>query len=126
MRGPIILLSGLAMAAASGCGGTSEEDAARDAVKDYANAIANGDEKAVCATLSSGSKKRFARSKTTCENAYKAFGKFLDRNQKDKLKRLSPEVKVDGNKATTKIDQPPLEGELRLEKQGGEWKISTQ
>jgi hypothetical protein len=126
VRRSVVVLAGLAFVAGTGCGGTSEEDEARDVVKTYAEAIADGDEGKVCATLSRESKKRFDRAKTTCEDAYKSFGKFLRGNQKATLKDLDPEVKVDGNKATTKIDQAPLRGELRLKKEGGDWKISTQ
>jgi hypothetical protein len=126
MRGPVAVLAGVAMVAASGCGGTSEEDEARDVVKQYADAIADGDERKVCATLSKDSKKRFDRTKTTCEQAYEDFGKFLTGKQRGKLKGLDPQMEVDGDKATTKIDQPPLQGELRLNKEKGEWKISTQ
>jgi hypothetical protein len=126
VRRSVVVLAALAFVAGTGCGGTSEEDEARNVVKEYADAIADGDERGVCATLSKESRKRFDRAKTTCEDAYKSFGKFLGGNQKDKLRALDPEVKVEGNKATTQIDQAPLAGELRLEKEGGEWKISTQ
>jgi hypothetical protein len=114
------------LVAGAGCGGTSEEDKARDVVKEYAEAIADGDERRVCATLTKDSKKRFERAKTTCEDAFKGFGKFLGGQQRDKLKELDPEVKVDGDRATTRIDEPPLEGEVRLKKENGVWRVSTQ
>jgi hypothetical protein len=120
-----VLLVGLALLAASGCGGTSEEDDAREVVKQYAAAIADGDEAKVCAALSKESREQFERSKTSCEDAYKSFGRFLGRKQKDQLRDVDPEVKVDGDSATTKIRQRPLEGALRLKKEGGEWKIVT-
>jgi hypothetical protein len=126
VRSPVVLLAGLALLAGSGCGGTSDEDMAREVIKEYADAIAAGDERKVCATLSKQSKERFKRSKTTCVDAYKGFGKFLREEQKDKLRDLDPRVQIDGEKATAKIEQPPLQGELRLNRENSEWKISTQ
>jgi ketosteroid isomerase-like protein len=122
MRGVAILVAALAMVAASGCGG-SEEDAARDVVKRYAEAIAEGDEKEVCDTLTEDSRKQLDRG--GCEKAYSNFGAFLDREQKDKLRDLEPDVKIDGAKATTAIPEEPLKGEVRLEKQDGEWRIAS-
>jgi hypothetical protein len=125
VRGRLIAFAVLATSAGHGCGGTSEEEQARDVVKEYAAAIADGNERKVCAALSKESKRRFDRAKTTCEDAYEGFGEFLGASQKDKLKRLDPQVSIQGNEASTSIDQPPLEGKLRLKKEGGEWKIST-
>jgi hypothetical protein len=122
MRGSAILVAALAVAAASGCGG-SEEDAARDAVKRYAEAIAEGDEKEVCETLTEDSRKQFDRA--GCEKAYSNFGAFLDREQKERLNDLEPEVKIDGAKATTTIAEEPLKGKVRLEKEDGEWRIAS-
>jgi hypothetical protein len=125
MRRAVILLVGLAMVAPSGCGASEEEDAS-DVVKEYVQAIAEGDEKKVCDTLAENTRKQFDESKIKCEDAYKNFGKALKTEQKDKLKDLDPEVKVDGDKATTKVDEPPFEGELRLKKEDDEWKVSSQ
>jgi hypothetical protein len=122
MRGPVILVAALAMAAASGCGG-SEEDAAREVLKRYAQAIADGDEKQVCDTLTEDARKQFDRA--GCEKAHANFGAFLDREQRDKLNDLEPEVKVDGANATTTIAEEPLNGEVRLRKEDGEWRIAS-
>jgi hypothetical protein len=124
MRGPVVVVAGLALASGSGCGGTSEEEEARQVVREYAGAIADGDERRACATLSNESKKRIERGKTTCVDAYEGFGKFLREKQKEKLRNLDPQMRVDGDKATTRIDQPPLQGELRLNKEDGKWKVS--
>jgi hypothetical protein len=126
MRRSVVLVAGLAMVAASGCGASSDEDEARDVVRQYAEAIADGDEGKVCDTLSKDSKNGFDRAKTTCEDAYKNFGRFLSGKQKDELKNVDPEVKVNGDRATAKVAEPPLEGALRLKREDGEWKISTQ
>jgi hypothetical protein len=126
VRGSILPLAALVVVAGSACGGTSEEDKARDVVEEYAAAIADGDERRVCATLSKESKARFKRTKSTCVDAYKDFGKFLREEQKDKLRDLDPRIQIDGERATTKIEQPPLQGDLRLNRENGEWKISTQ
>jgi hypothetical protein len=126
MRGSFIMLAGLAMVAAAGCGGSSEEDDARDAVKEYVEAIADGDEKKVCDTLAENTRKQFDESKIKCEDAYKNFGKALNTEQKDKLKDLDPKVKIDGDEASTKVDEPPFEGTLRLKKEDGEWKVRSQ
>jgi hypothetical protein len=124
-RTAAVLVAGLALAAVPGCIGGSEEDDAGDAVKDYTEAIADGDEKKICETLSKDSRKQLEKGDRKCEDAYKNFGAFLNDEQKDKLKDIDPEVKVDGDTATTKVDEQPLEGEVRLKKEDGEWKISS-
>ena len=124
MRRSLVALAGLAVVTASACGGGSEEDKARDVVKDYVQAIAGGDENKVCDTLTRESKERFDRAKTSCEDAYKNFGRSLRPEHKEKLNELDPKVTVKGDRATTRVPEPPLEGELRLAKENGDWKIS--
>jgi hypothetical protein len=142
-RTATILVAAVGLVVVSGCGGSdgddardvapdagdivggSDDDAARDVVRDYAEAIADGDEKKVCDTLSEDSKKRFDNGRTKCEDAYKNFGAFLNDEQKDKLRGIDPEVEVDGNSATTQIDEQPLEGKVTLKKEDGEWKVSN-
>jgi hypothetical protein len=118
-----ILAAGLALGV-TGCGGSGEEEA-RGVVKEYAQAIADGDERKVCATLSEDSKKQFESADTKCEDAYKNFGAFLNREQKDKLRDIDPEMQVDGDSATTKVAEKPLEGVVRLKEEDGEWKVSS-
>jgi ribosomal protein L35 len=125
MRRRLIVMATVAVAAGSGCGGDSAEEDARNVVKEYATAIANGDERKACKTLSAASKERFKRTKTTCPEAYKNFGRFLKGKQKEQLRELDPQVKVDGEKATATVGEPPLEGDVRLTKENGEWRIST-
>jgi hypothetical protein len=122
-RTTLVLTAGLVLAV-SGCG-ASEEDEARDAVKAYITAIADGDAKKACDSLTEDSKKRFGKARTKCEDAFENFGGSLSREQKDRLKSVDPEVKVQGNSATTTVDAPPFEGEIRLEKAGDEWKVAT-
>jgi hypothetical protein len=125
MRRRLIVVAAVAVAAGSGCGGDSAEEDARNVVKEYAEAIANGDEQKACKTLSAASRERFKRTKTTCPEAYKNFGRFLKEKQKEQLEELDPQVKVDGEKATATVGEPPLEGDVRLTKENGEWRIST-
>jgi hypothetical protein len=124
-RTAAVLTGVLALAALPGCIGGSDEDDARDAVKDYTTAIADGDEKKICENLGRESKKQLEKGDRKCEDAYKNFGAYLNDDQKDKLRDIDPEVKVDGDTATTKVDEQPLEGEVRLKKEDGEWKISS-
>jgi hypothetical protein len=126
MRGFGVVLACLLIVATPGCGGGSEEDEARDVVKEYIEAVADSDEEKVCDTLSENTRKQFDESKIKCEDAYKTFGRALTSEQKDKLNDLDPEVKVDGTEATTKVDEPPFEGTLRLKKEGDEWKVRSQ
>jgi hypothetical protein len=122
---PLLLTALVAVTALPACGG-SEEDDARDAVKIYVTAVADGDEKRACASLSEDSKRRFDKARTKCEDTFKNFGAFLSRAQKDKLKGIDPKVKVNGNTATANVAAQPFEGELRLKKEGGDWKVATQ
>jgi hypothetical protein len=57
------------MLIASGYVAASEEDDGREVVKQYAAAIADGDEGTACVTLTKESRKQFKRSTTTCVNA---------------------------------------------------------
>jgi hypothetical protein len=130
LRGTAVALAaGLVLAAAPGCGigdGDSDEDDAREAVKDYAAAIADGDEAKVCDTLSEDSRKQFETADTTCEKAFENFGGFLSDEQKDKLRDIDPDIKVDGDTATAQIEEQPLEGEVRLKKEEGDWRVTLQ
>jgi Domain of unknown function (DUF4878) len=125
-RTAAVLVVGLALAAVPGCIGGSEEDDAGDAVKDYTEAIADGDEKKICETLSKDSRKQLEKGDRKCEDAYKNFGAFLNDEQKDKLKDVDPDVEVDGDNATAKVDELGSTGsnEVKLKKEDGDWKIT--
>jgi ketosteroid isomerase-like protein len=128
-RAVVVVVVAVALFAICGCGigdGGSDEDDARDVVKSYAAAIADGDEAEVCDTLSEDSRKQFETADTTCQEAFKNFGGALSDEQKDKLKDIDPDVKVDGDTATAQVDEQPLEGEVRLKKEDGDWKVTIQ
>jgi hypothetical protein len=125
MRRAAIVGTAVVAVAATGCGGSSDEDAARDAVKEYAEAIADRDGRRACESLARAARAQFERSKVGCEAAYRAFGRALDRRQREMLEEIDPDMNVDGNEASTRVDEPPLEGELRLRKEGGDWKVVT-
>jgi hypothetical protein len=114
-------LAGLALSA---CGESSDADSAREAVKDYAAAVADGDERRACAMLARAARQQFERSKSSCEAAYRGFGRALNKRQREELREIEPEVTVNGDRATTRIDAAPFEGKLRLRKENGEWKVS--
>ena len=58
-------------------------------------------------------------------NQLNNFGAFLSGQQKEELKNIDPKMEIDGDNATTRVEERPLEGEVRLKKEGGEWRIST-
>ena len=123
------LAAGLALVAVSGCGPFgSDEDDVKDVVKDYAEGIADGDGGKVCDTLTEESKNQFEEVGAKCDETFSSFGGFLNDEQKDKLKDVDPEVEIDGDNATAKVDA--LEGtgtdELKLKKEDGDWKIDFQ
>jgi hypothetical protein len=126
---PVVAIT-VVLAAVAGCdiggGGGSDEDDARDVVKDYAAAIADGDEKKICDTLSEDSRKQLEAGDATCEEAFGNFGGFLNEEQKEGLKNIDPDVKVDGDSASAQVDEQPLEGEVRLKKEDGDWKVTLQ
>ncbi len=116
----------LALIALPGCGPFgSDEDDVKDVVKDYAAGVADGDGKKVCDTLAEDSKKQFEEVGAKCDETFSSFGGFLNDEQKDKLKDVDPDVEIDGDNATAKVDA--LEGtgtdELKLKKEDGDWKI---
>jgi hypothetical protein len=124
MRLVVISLAGVVALSGAGCGGSSEEDAARDAVKEYVVAIADRDGRAACALLAREVREQFERSKATCQKAYGSFGRALNSRQRDRLKSVEPEVTVEGDEASTKIKEPPFEGELLLRREDEAWKIA--
>jgi hypothetical protein len=126
-RSAAALVAGLALAAVPGCGPFgSDEDDVKDVVKDYAEGVADGDGKKVCDTLAEESRKQFEQAGTKCEDAFKSFGAFLNDEQKDKLKDVDPDVEVDGDNATAKVDELGSTGsnEVKLKKEDGDWKIT--
>jgi hypothetical protein len=121
------LVAGLALAALSGCGPFgSDEDDVKDVVRDYTEGVAEGDGKKVCDTLAEDSRKQFEQAGTKCEDAFKSFGAFLNDEQKDKLKDIDPDVEIDGDNATAKVDELGSTGsnEVKLKKEDGDWKIT--
>jgi hypothetical protein len=120
-----VLAAGLVLVAAPGCGGSDEDDV-KEVVQDYTEGVADGDGGKVCNTLSDESKDRFQQAGAKCEDVFKSFGAFLNDEQKDKLKDIDPDVEVDGDNATAKVDE--LEGtgstEVKLKKEDGDWKIT--
>jgi Putative lumazine-binding len=126
-RAATVLAAGLALVAVGGCGPFgSDEDDVKDVVQDYTEGVAEGDGGKVCDTLAEDSRKQFEQAGTKCEDAFKSFGAFLNEDQKDKLKDVDPEVDVEGDNATAKVDE--LEGtgstEVKLKKEDGDWKIT--
>jgi hypothetical protein len=121
------LLAAVLALVVAGCGigdGDSDEDKARDVIKDYATAVADGDEKEICGLLSEDSKRQLERGDATCEESFKNFGAFLNDEQKQQLKDIDPDVTVDGDNASAQVDEPPLEGEVRLKRENGDWKVT--
>jgi len=126
-RTAALAVTALALVALPGCMGNSDEDDAKEVVKDYAEAIANGDGKKVCDTLSEDAKRTFERRDRKCEDTFKSVGGFLTDEQKDKLKDIDPNVEVDGDNATATVEE--LEDaagstEVKLKKEDGDWKIT--
>jgi hypothetical protein len=128
-RTAAVLAAGIALVALPGCGPFgSDEDDVKDVVKDYAEGIADGDGGKVCDTLTEESKKSFEDVGAKCDETFSSFGGFFNEEQKDKLKDVDPEVEINGDNATAKLNA--LEGtgsdELKLKKEDGDWKIDFQ
>jgi hypothetical protein len=128
-RGAAALAAGLALVAVPGCGPFgSDEDDVEQVIKDYSEGIADGDGKKACDTLSEDSKKRFEEAGAKCEDTFESFGAFLNEDQKNELKDVDPDVEIDGDEATAKVQA--LEGtgsdEVKLKKEDGDWKIDFQ
>jgi hypothetical protein len=128
-RAAAALAAGLALAAVSGCGPFgSDEDDVKEVVQEYFEGFAEGDGGKVCGTLAEDTRKQFDQAGSKCEDVFKTSGAFISEEQKDRLKDVDPEVEVEGDNATAKVDDlqgagPP---EFKLKKEDGDWKITLE
>jgi hypothetical protein len=119
----IACLAALSLAAFAGCGpfGSGPEDA----VKDFSEAVADGDgEKACDLVTDEYAEQEFGGDE--CEEQVEQFGEQASDEDKDKLRDVEvSDVEEDGDKATAKVKiEGEDEDEVELEKVDGDWKIS--
>jgi Domain of unknown function (DUF4878) len=120
----IACLTALSLAAFAGCGpfgGNSPEDA----IKDFSEAVADGDGEKACDLVTDDYKEEeFGGDE--CEEQVEAFGDEASDEDKDKLRDVEvSDVEEDGDKATAKVKtEGEDEDEVELEKVDGDWKLS--
>ena len=110
-----------------GGGGGSDEDAIKQTIDDYANALADGDAGAACDTLADKAKRELASLyKGDCEAAFDRFLPQLPESEVRKARNLDTskmKVKVEGNRGT--VTGPAFDRPAPMVKTGGEWKIAS-
>jgi hypothetical protein len=119
----IAALAALSIAAFAGCGpfGGGPEDA----VKDFSEALADGDGEKACDQVTDEYKEQELGGDDCEQNIEDAADELKDED-KDKLRDVEvSDVEEDGDKATAKVKlEGEDEDEVELEKVDGDWKIS--
>jgi hypothetical protein len=109
-------------------GGGSDEDAVRQTILDYADALAEGDAAGACATLSDEAKRELAQlyKDGDCEEAFGKLLPALPKSEVDKARNVDASeirVQLDGDRATA--TGPAFERPAPMIKTDGQWKIAS-
>lgn len=134
----------LVLAAASlvaGCGGsknkppnspsetaTGDEGAAKQALTDYAQAVASNDPDAACSHMTESAQKAAQEAvpdSSSCEDAHRTvLGALGTRREElaDQLSAVEFDVKLDGDRAELTSPKAPNRP-LRMRREGGDWKL---
>ena len=120
-----LLVGAVALFGVAACGGSDEDDA-KDVVKDFMNGLADEDGQKVCDQLSQSAKEPIERSGADCGEQFEGLAREATQENKDQLKDIDPDVSVDGDEATAKVPNigGPGESEIKLKKEDGDWKIT--
>jgi hypothetical protein len=129
------LAPGVALALMLGlaaCGGSGkDEQAIRDRVNTFDNAMAAKDPARVCASISKELKRQLTKTPSgsggpkSCEAALRFNFILLGNAFKNLAKAKVDDVQVDGNQARATISYRGRKQRLGVAKQGGEWRITT-
>jgi hypothetical protein len=93
--------------------------------QDYFEAVADGDGDTACGLLTEDAQSEILEEVGggDCEEAVEQAEEELNDDQKDELRDIEPEeVDVDGDRATISVEG--ADGEVELEREDGEWRIS--
>jgi hypothetical protein len=108
-------------------GGGSEEEEVRQAMVDYANAIADRDAGAACDSLAEKAQQEFTRLyKGECEESFEKFFRQLPESEVEKARDLDAskiEVKIKGDTAT--VTGPTFDRPAPMVKTDDDWKIAS-
>jgi hypothetical protein len=112
---------------AEGSGGGSEQDAVRQAMVDYANAIAEGDAGAACDSLAEKAQQQFTRLyKGDCEESFEMFFQQLPESEVEKARNLdASKIKVELEGDTATVTGPTFDRPAPMVKTDGDWKIAS-
>ena len=126
----VLLLAGVLLCAASGCGG--EEGEVTDVMNRHMDAIADGDGKAACRDLTAEAKRLVVVSVRatapgtgirSCEEAYERISANLDPAVRDRVRNEGHDVELHGD-GTATVDSEATTGETQLRKDGDRWVIT--
>jgi hypothetical protein len=116
--------------ALAGCGGGGSDDA-KSAIKDYLNAFVSGDGAKACSLMTDQTRQQFVTqvkpiTKTTdCAKAITALRTAAGPTVMNALKKTEiKDVKVNGNTATATLKSGSSASTTRLQKEGGQWKVT--
>jgi hypothetical protein len=119
----VTCLAALSLAAFAGCGPFGG-DSPEDVIKDFSEAVADGDGGKACDLVTDDYKEEIGGD--NCEEQVEQIGEAASDEEKDKLRDVEvSDVEEDGDKATAKVKaEGEDEDEVELEKVDGDWKIS--
>lgn len=122
--GPVLCTLAAAVAVA-GCGGSSDKDNIQTTVKNYFNAVADGDGSKACDQLSKSTKA--SAGGNNCASALTAASKQANISRlKSTLKQAKVgSVKVSGSSATAVITLKGASTSVQLVKENGSWKLQA-
>ena len=132
-RPALVVLTSLAVVV-PGCGGSKQkapEDAAKQAVRDYLNAFADGDGAAACGLLTEPVRVAFvakvsgAVNTTDCAQAITRIRATLSQSQADALKAIRVrDAKIHGSRGSVLVEANGQRIETKVLDVGGNWKVN--
>ena len=120
------LIASLAIGAA-GCGGSSDSDNIKSAVKGFFSALADRDGKKACDLLSKGLVQQAKAAGGDCAKSVSAVAaQAVPNDKRDEARKITvTNVKIKGDTATATVKGKKGSRQLILRKEGGKWKLAT-
>jgi hypothetical protein len=131
LRKRLALISVAALLGLAGCGGESEKDDEADAkavVKKFLSSLAGSNGEEACAQLNESGEREVGADPLgtpSCVEALQPQTAGLKDKRRNQLRKIDPQVQVDGDRATATYRDGGKRKKITLEKDDdGEWKIA--